>query len=221
MWPNPDHRAGRGPQNHKPRSRPKPRRRFPPEVLSDEEVRALMLACGQSTTGIRNRALIALLYRGGLRIREALSLWPKDLDLTNGAVRVLHAKGGKSRTTGLDPGAIAFVERWLIARQRWGVNGVHPVFCTRTGAALTDGYVRHLLPALAQLAGIHKRVHAHGFRHTHAAQLRTEGVDIGIISKQLGHQSIATTARYLDHIAPIAVVEAMRSRQWRVPFASR
>jgi integrase/recombinase XerD len=80
------------------------------------------------------------------------------------------------------------------------------VFCTRTGAAVSDGYVRRLLPALAQIAGIHKRVHAHGFRHTHAAQLRTEGVDIGIISKQLGHQSIATTARYLDHIAPVAVV---------------
>src|SRR5687767_11876140 len=95
------------------------------------------------------------------------------------------------------------------------VNGIHPVFCTRTGAALSSGYVRRLLPALAQIAGIHKRVHAHGFRHTHAAQLRTEGVDIGIISKQLGHQSIATTARYLDHIAPVAVVLAIRERLCR------
>src|SRR5882724_10704911 len=49
------------------------------------------------------------------------------------------------------------------------------------------------------IAGIHKRVHAHGLRHTHAAQLQEEGVDIGIISKQLGHASISTTARYLDH----------------------
>ncbi|MBC7771258.1 MAG: hypothetical protein H7210_02065 [Pyrinomonadaceae bacterium] len=46
----------------------------------------------------------------------------------------------------------------------------------------------------------------------HAGQLRSEGVDIGIISKQLGHVSITTTARYLDHIAPLAVVEAMRKR---------
>jgi len=51
-------------------------------------------------------------------------------------------------------------------------------------------------------------------RHTHAAQLRQEGVDIGIISKQLGHRSIATTAAYLDHICPFAVVEAMRRRVW-------
>ena len=63
-------------------------------------------------------------------------------------------------------------------------------------------------------AGIAKRVHPHGLRHTHAAQLRAEGVDIGIISKQLGHRSISTTAVYLDHIAPYAVVEAVRAREW-------
>jgi len=59
-----------------------------------------------------------------------------------------------------------------------------------------------------------KRVHAHGLRHTHAAQLREEGVDIGIISKQLGHASISTTAHYLDHIAPWAVVQALGRRAW-------
>ena len=57
-------------------------------------------------------------------------------------------------------------------------------------------------------------VQLHGLRHTHAAELRAEGVDIGIISKQLGHQTIATTARYLDHIAPYAVVQAMQKRIW-------
>jgi integrase len=51
-------------------------------------------------------------------------------------------------------------------------------------------------------------------RHTGAAELRTEGVDVGIISKQLGHTSIATTARYLDHVAPQQVVDAMRGREW-------
>ena len=63
-------------------------------------------------------------------------------------------------------------------------------------------------------AGIAKRVHAHGLRYTHAAQLREEGVDIGIISKQLGHASISTTAHYLDHIAPWAVVEVVAQRAW-------
>src|SRR5690606_28263361 len=56
--------------------RRKPRRRFPPEVLSDEEVRALLDACPDTHTGVRNRALLALLYRGGLRLGEALKLRP-------------------------------------------------------------------------------------------------------------------------------------------------
>ncbi len=74
--------------------------------------------------------------------------------------------------------------------------------------------MRSLLKRLGRAAGIAKRVHAHGLRHTHAAQLREEGVDIGIISKQLGHRSITTAARHLNHIAPLAVIAAMRRRRW-------
>jgi integrase len=79
---------------------------------------------------------------------------------------------------------------------------------------VSASYVRRLFSHLGEQAGIEKRVHPHGLRHTHAAQIRAEGVDIGIISKQLGHRSIATTARYLDHIAPWAVVEVMQGRAW-------
>ncbi len=193
----------------------KPKRRLPPEVLTDAEVCALMQACGRhAPTGLRNRALIALLYRAGLRINEALSLYPKDLELTDGSVRVLHGKGGRSRTVGLDPGAAAIIERWLDVRSRLGLGGRHPVVCTLRGRPMSAAYVRVMLKRLAARAGIDKRVHAHGLRHTHAAQLRAEGVDIGIISRQLGHASITTTARYLDHIAPTAVIEAIRSRSW-------
>ncbi len=193
----------------------RPKRRLPPEVLTNDEICALMRACGRhAPTGLRNRALIALLYRTGLRINEALSLYPKDLELTDGSVRVLHGKGGRSRTVGLDPGAAAIIERWLDARSRLGLGGRHPVFCTLRGHPMAAAYVRDMLKRLAAQAGIDKRVHPHGLRHTHAAQLRAEGVDIAIISRQLGHASITTTARYLDHIAPRAVIEAMRSRDW-------
>ena len=102
-------------------------------------------------------------------------------------------------------------------RSELGVTGSHPVFCTLTGGRVGDPCVSVLLPRLGRQAGIEKRVHAHGLRHTHAAELRAEGVDIGIISKQLGHRSIATTARYLDHIAPQQVIEAMRQRSWQAP----
>ena len=192
-----------------------PRRRFPPEILTDDEVRRLLAACGLQPAGLRNQALIALLYRGGLRINEALDLWPKDIDFECGSIRILHGKGGRARTVGIDPAGGLVVERWLEVRSGLGLGSKQPVFCTVSGGRMGDAYVRVLLPRLGRKAGIDKRVHAHGLRHTHAAQLRVEGVDIGIISKQLGHRSIATTARYLDHIAPQAVIETIRQRAWQ------
>ncbi|MBC7834172.1 MAG: tyrosine-type recombinase/integrase [Phycisphaerales bacterium] len=185
------------------------------EVLNDREASALLEACHPTlATGLRNRALIAVLYRAGLRITEALELRPKDVDDERGCIRVLRGKGGRQRTVGVDAGALEIIQAWAVARAVLGVDGRSPLLCTVYGTRLTDAYVRRLLPKLADKAGIAKRVHAHGLRHTMAAQLREEGVDIGIISKQLGHQSITTTARYLDHIQPYAVIEAMRGRAW-------
>ena len=59
-----------------------------------------------------------------------------------------------------------------------------------------------------------KRVHAHGLRHTHAAELAEEGHPINLVQAQLGHSSLATTDRYLRHIAPRQLVAAMRRREW-------
>jgi site-specific recombinase XerD len=67
---------------------------------------------------------------------------------------------------------------------------------------------------LAARVGIEKRVHAHGLRHAHAAELRAEGVDIAVISRQLGHRSLLTTIEYLDHLAPAAVLERIGQRTW-------
>lgn len=190
-------------------------KRYPAEVLTPDEVRRLMRApSSRAPTGVRNRALIVVLYRAGLRVAEALALMPKDIDRDAGSVRVLHGKGDKARTVGMDPEAFALLERWLDVRAARGINGRAPIFCTLGGGQLKSAYVRALLPRLAAKAGIDKRVHAHGLRHTMAAEMRAEGQDIGVISKALGHSSIATTARYLDHVAPVAVIDAMRTRPW-------
>lgn len=207
----------------RPQRRPKPKRRLPPEVLTDDEVRSLLDACGRYTpVALRNRALITLMYRAGLRVSEALALQPKDVDLENGIVRVLHGKGDRYRAVGLDPGAAAVVAAWIAERGRAqrvaaranGASDPAPLLCTTYGTPVTTGYVRRLMKRLGRQAGIAKRVHAHGLRHTHAAQLREEGVDVGIISRQLGHRSLLTTIRYLDHVQPTAVVDAMRGRIW-------
>jgi len=192
-------------------------RKLPPEVLTAKEVNALLEACSKrAPTGIRNRAMIAVLYRGQLRIGEALALRPKDLDRKAGTVRVLHGKGDRARTAGLDAGAWALLELWLQHRQKLQLKGRHPVFCTLGGKPLLSSYCRSLFARLGRTARIEKRVHPHGLRHTGASEMRAEGIDVGVISKQLGHSSIATTARYLDHISPAAVVEAMKKREWSI-----
>jgi len=193
-------------------------RTFPAETLTVDEVRALLARCSRrAPTGIRNAALVTVLWRAGLRCAEALALRPSDVDLSAGTLRVLHGKGDKARLCGIDAEACAVLHAWLERRATLGFDGRRPVFCTLKGAPLNPAYVRAMFPRLARRAGIEKRCHAHGLRHTLAAELRAEGRDIGAISKQLGHASIATTARYLDHVNPQAVVDMMRSRSWDQP----
>lgn len=192
-------------------------RKFPAEPLNRAEAEALLRQCSQvSTIGVRNRALLTVLYRGGLRISEALDLRPVDVDPDAGSVRVLHGKGRKARLVGIDPGAMAVILRWRDRRREIGFRS-GPLFCTLAGARLSDRYVRPLVARLANKAGIEKRVTPHSLRHTFAVELVTEGTPVNVISAWMGHANSGITSRYLDHIQPAQVIEAARRRVWREP----
>ena len=191
---------------------------LPPEPLTHSEVLALLRQCSnKAPTGQRNAALIVLLWRAGLRCSEALDLYPKDIDAQAHTVRVLHGKGNRSRTVGLDATAFAVIARWMDTRTARKINGRTPLLCTLKGSKLNSSYVRTLLPRLAVKAGIEKRVHAHGLRHSHAADLVREGVPVNLIQRQLGHASLAVTSAYLDHLAPEQVISVIRQRTWELP----
>jgi site-specific recombinase XerD len=184
-------------------------RKLPPELLTPDEVRALLQACSpRAPTGVRNRALLITLYRAGLRLEEALALLPADVDPREGVLRV------GNREAGIDPGALAVVGRWLEARSGLPLPDDAPLFCTLSGGPLQPAYVRQLLPRLAEKAGIRKRVHASGLRYTHAAELAAEGLPAELISAQLGHESLASTGRYLRRIPPKDRIGALNRRQW-------
>ena len=106
------------------------------------------------------------------------------------------------------------MQLWLDKRSLLGLNGRQPVFCTLKGAPVKDSYIRALLPRLARKAGIEKRVHAHGLRHTHAFELAGEGVPLHVIQRQLGHSKLETTERYINHLNPAEVVEMAKRRVW-------
>lgn len=201
-------------------------RRLPPEPLTEVEVDALLRAASpRSASGLRMRGLIAVMYGAGLRIAEALALMPRDVDLAAGTIRVRHGKGDKSRTVGIDPRSAALLQAWMDRRARYGLTHRHPVFATITrgmaggktvapGQPLNPRQVRAALNRLAARAGITKRVHPHGLRHSLAFRLAQSGVPTHIIQAQLGHASLAVTDRYVRHLAPLAVVDVMRSQTW-------
>jgi site-specific recombinase XerD len=114
----------------------------------------------------------------------------------------------------MDPAAFGLVARWLDERRRLGLHRPSVISCTLDARPLQASYVRALLPRLARKAGIEKRVHPNGLRHTCAAELAVEGVPVPLIQQQLGHASLHTTTVYLRHIAPVELVEKMRTRSW-------
>ena len=190
-------------------------RKLPPELLTPEDVRALLAACSATApTGMRNRALVVTLYRAGLRLDEALTLLPGDVDVDAGVLLVGQRSGGHTREAGIDAAALAIVEKWLEVRAALGLGADSPLFCTLSGGPIHPAYVRQLLPRLAEKAGIHKRVHAQGLRYTHAAELAAEGMPAELIQAQLGHESLASTDRYLRRTSRRERISAVQRREW-------
>jgi len=190
---------------------PKMSKKYPPEPLSPEEVKSLLSACsGKCPTGIRNRALIVVLWRAGLRISEALALEPRDVQ--DGVLNIRHGKGNKQRVVALDPEAWAVLQLWIERKTGLGIAG--PIFSTLKGGAVLTSYVRNLMRRIGLKAGCAKRIHAHGLRHSFAAGLADEKVDIRIIQKALGHAKLDETQRYVDHLRPQAVLDTLRARTW-------
>lgn len=193
---------------------------LPPEVLSADEIRALVAAplSRGRTCALRNRALIVVGARAGLRSAEALGLYPKDIDLDNGRIHVMHGKGDKHRWVGLDPEACHVIEQWIDQRAKMGLDGRHRLFCVvdgpTAGRNLQAPYFRDEIKQLARLAAIEKRVHYHGLRHSYASWLLDNGAPIHYIMRMLGHRSLAITERYANHLPPAAMIAWLNKLEW-------
>lgn len=199
-----------------PHSVPKQIRRLDPDLLTPSEIEALLRSCSRrAPSGVRNRTILAVAYRCGLRVSEIISLRLKDLDLDSGLITVRHGKGDRLRRVGVDGGTCALIAAWLTVRTRLGISRTAPLFTTLQGGRLDPSYFRHLLPRLAHRAGIDKRVHMHGLRHAYAASLDRDGASPVMIRDLLGHSSLATTDRYLRRLGAGEAIEFARSRTWK------
>lgn len=189
-----------------------------PQALSREEAKALLAACTDTDAGIRDRALFTLLYRGAMRISATLRIRPADIDWERNLITIHSDKGAKGRTVPIDQGAMDILRLWAERRKALGVNGHHPFFCAINGEALGNAldpsHFRHKIKKLRAKAGIEKRCHLHGLRHTGASELLEEGFDMVTIAAVLGHSHISTTSRYLHQLRPDVANEKLKERTW-------
>jgi site-specific recombinase XerD len=193
--------------------------RYPADPPTVEEIIAVMRHAGENRHAWRLRALIVVLWRGGLRVQEALALAERDLDPRRGSVLVREGKGGRRREIGMDAWGWEQLQPWLTARLDLPVG---PLFCiidgpTR-GRPWSSAAVRVELRRLATQAGVRRRFAPHQLRHAHALELAREGVPLNIIQRQLGHANLGTTSIYLQGIDTEEIIAAVHTR--RAPMMS-
>jgi len=173
-----------------------------PKALAEAQVESLLAAPDVETPlGLRDRAMLELLYATGLRVSELVGLRLVELSLNEGLVRVV-GKGSKERIVPLGEEARSWIERYF-ARSRGellGGRGSDAVFVTQLGAAMSRQMFWRLIKRYALVAGIDAPLSPHGLRHAFATHLLNHGADLRVVQLLLGHADISTTQIY-THVA--------------------
>jgi integrase/recombinase XerD len=190
-----------------------------PKAIPLADVERLLQAPDDATpTGTRDRAILELLYGAGLRISELTSLDVDDVDLEEGAVRVL-GKGGKEREVPVGRHAREAVASYL-TRGRPALAGTRSrgaLFLNTRGGRLTRQSCARMLDAHVRAAGIERRVTLHGLRHSFATHLLEGGADVRVVQELLGHASVATTQVYTlvtkEHLREVYLTSHPRARR--------
>jgi integrase/recombinase XerD len=169
-----------------------------PDVLAPEAVERILEAPpGDDAIGIRDRAVLELLYACGLRVSELVGLDTDRVDLDGQQVRVI-GKGNKERRVPMGDEARERLHRYRAGpRTEWTAGKPTPaVFVSRRGRRMTRESVWHLVRRWAEAAGVSERVTPHTFRHSFATHLLEGGADLRVVQALLGHASISTTQLY-------------------------
>jgi len=182
-----------------------------PETLSEEDVgKLLAVELPETPLGLRDRALLEVLYASGLRAGELIGLRLENVLREEKLLRVI-GKGNRERLVPVGEKALVALDRWL-ARGRPDL--VKPktggeVFLNRRGGRLTTARIWQIVQETVQLAGIQKKIWPHLLRHSFATHLLSHGADLRAIQEMLGHASLATTQIY-THVDQARLKEVHR-----------
>jgi integrase/recombinase XerD len=173
-----------------------------PKSLTEQDVEALLAAPDIGTAlGLRDRAMLELLYATGLRVSELVTLTVAQIAPAAGVVRVL-GKGSKERLVPMGEIALEWLDRYLAESRPALLDGrtVADLFVTSRGGRMTRQMFWHLIKRHAAAAGIAKAISPHTLRHAFATHLLNHGADLRAVQMLLGHADISTTQIY-THVA--------------------
>ncbi|MEZ5558333.1 MAG: site-specific tyrosine recombinase XerD [Pseudomonadales bacterium] len=173
-----------------------------PGLLSEREVVALLEAPDiDEPTGLRDRAMLELLYASGLRISELVELTTTALNLRQGVVRIV-GKGSKERLVPVGESALGWILRYVEEARPALVRGqpTAALFPSRRGRPMTRQTFWHAIKRYAAAAGITRSVSPHTLRHAFATHLLNHGADLRAVQMMLGHADLSTTQIY-THVA--------------------
>jgi integrase/recombinase XerD len=174
-----------------------------PKTLSEQQVEALLNAPSvQTDRGLRDRAMLEVLYATGLRVSELVNLGVLDLSLADGVVRVVEGKGGKDRLVPLGGEAAHWLDRYLKTSRvaLLGPRTSKALFVTARAQAMTRQSFWLLIKKYAVIAGVRAPLSPHVLRHAFATHLLNHGADLRVVQLLLGHADISTTQIY-THVA--------------------
>lgn len=168
-----------------------------PETLSEQDVADLLNApLTEQSVGLRDKAMLELLYASGLRVSELVALRISEVGLRQGVVRVV-GKGNKERLVPLGEEALEWLERYLkYARADFVRIPNDVVFLSNRGQQMTRQTFWHRMKHYAMVAGIRKPLSPHKLRHAFATHLLNHGADLRALQLLLGHADISTTQIY-------------------------
>lgn len=161
-----------------------------PKYLKEEEVRKLLNAPPRKKT--RDRLILRILYRCGLRVSELVNLRIEDIDFTEGMITVRGGKGNKDRVIPVDGDTLDLIEFYMADAE----EGV--LILSQRGEPLSTRQVERIVKKYAEKADINKNVYPHMLRHSFAVHCLKAGMNLRSVQKMLGHSSLTTTQIYLD-----------------------
>ncbi|MFW6037955.1 MAG: site-specific tyrosine recombinase/integron integrase [Candidatus Saliniplasma sp.] len=161
-----------------------------PKYLRDDEVRKLLNAPPRKKT--RDRLILRVLYRCGLRVSELTNLKIQDIDFEEGMITIRSGKGDKDRVVPLDADTLDLIEFYKAGAEEG------TLILSERGDSLSTRQVERIVKKYAKKAGLKKNVYPHMLRHSFAVHCLKAGMNLRSVQKMLGHSSLTTTQIYLD-----------------------